>query len=64
MYLCLSCLHSQCFIGFVCILSVSLAQGIDIRKGATLFSQSCIGCHDGGGNVIQPVSEHIIPSPL
>lgn len=33
---------------------VLLAQGIDIQKGAALFSRSCIGCHDGGGNVIQP----------
>eukprot|EP00257_Ricinus_communis_P018992 XP_015577843.1 cytochrome c6, chloroplastic isoform X4 [Ricinus communis] len=26
----------------------------DIQKGATLFSRSCIGCHDAGGNLIQP----------
>ncbi|GAY33678.1 hypothetical protein CUMW_007530 [Citrus unshiu] len=33
---------------------VSLAQAVDIQKGASLFRQACIGCHDGGGNVIQP----------
>ncbi|KAL3523010.1 hypothetical protein ACH5RR_015844 [Cinchona calisaya] len=33
---------------------VSLAQTIDIQKGATLFRQACIGCHDAGGNIIQP----------
>ncbi|XP_015577842.2 cytochrome c6, chloroplastic isoform X2 [Ricinus communis] len=34
---------------------VSLAQTTaDIQKGATLFSRSCIGCHDAGGNLIQP----------
>ncbi|KAH9747379.1 cytochrome c6 [Citrus sinensis] len=34
--------------------AVSLAQTVDIQKGASLFRQACIGCHDGGGNVIQP----------
>ncbi|KAI7999251.1 hypothetical protein LOK49_LG09G02620 [Camellia lanceoleosa] len=33
---------------------VSLGQAIDIQRGATLFGRSCIGCHDGGGNIIQP----------
>ncbi|KAJ0041369.1 hypothetical protein Pint_26530 [Pistacia integerrima] len=33
---------------------VSLGQTIDIQRGARLFSQACIGCHDAGGNVIQP----------
>ncbi|KAI7999989.1 hypothetical protein LOK49_LG09G02641 [Camellia lanceoleosa] len=32
---------------------VSLGQAIDIQRGATLFGRSCIGCHDGGGNIIQ-----------
>ncbi|XP_065853414.1 cytochrome c6, chloroplastic isoform X2 [Euphorbia lathyris] len=26
----------------------------EIQRGATLFSRSCIGCHDAGGNIIQP----------
>ncbi|CAL5410481.1 unnamed protein product [Camellia sinensis] len=34
---------------------VSLGQAIDIQRGATLFGRSCIGCHDGGGNIIQPI---------
>ncbi|KAK6931938.1 Cytochrome c-like domain [Dillenia turbinata] len=34
---------------------VSFAQTIDVQKGATLFGRACIGCHDGGGNIIQPV---------
>lgn len=38
------------------ILPVLLAQAIDIQKGASLFSRSCIGCHAEGGNIIQPVS--------
>lgn len=33
---------------------VSLGQAIDVQKGATLFRRTCIGCHDGGGNIIQP----------
>ncbi|EOY27551.1 hypothetical protein SCA6_019855 [Theobroma cacao] len=32
----------------------ALAQTVDIQRGATLFRQACIGCHDGGGNIIQP----------
>lgn len=31
---------------------VSLA--IDAPRGAALFRKSCIGCHDAGGNLIQP----------
>ncbi|XP_022146690.1 cytochrome c6, chloroplastic [Momordica charantia] len=31
-----------------------LAQTVEIERGGALFSQSCIGCHDGGGNIIQP----------
>lgn len=42
--------------------AVSLAQTVDIQKGASLFRQACIGCHDGGGNVIQPVSCLIVKS--
>ncbi|KAL3851583.1 hypothetical protein ACJIZ3_013465 [Penstemon smallii] len=33
---------------------VSLGQTIDVQKGATLFRRTCIGCHDAGGNIIQP----------
>ncbi|KAF7150346.1 hypothetical protein RHSIM_Rhsim02G0212700 [Rhododendron simsii] len=33
---------------------VSLGQEIDVQRGATLFRRTCIGCHDGGGNIIQP----------
>ncbi|CAM8927168.1 hypothetical protein QQ045_023666 [Rhodiola kirilowii] len=36
------------------ITPVSLGQTIDIQKGASLFGTSCIGCHDAGGNIIQP----------
>ncbi|KAJ6410613.1 hypothetical protein OIU84_007374 [Salix udensis] len=35
---------------------VSLGQTLDIQKGASLFSRTCIGCHDAGGNIIQPGS--------
>ncbi|CAL0312176.1 unnamed protein product [Lupinus luteus] len=38
----------------ICTTPVSLGQTIDIHKGATLFGQACIGCHDAGGNIIQP----------
>ncbi|CAE6219581.1 unnamed protein product [Arabidopsis arenosa] len=27
---------------------------LDIQRGATLFNRACIGCHDTGGNIIQP----------
>lgn len=33
---------------------VSSAQVIDSQRGATLFRRACIGCHAGGGNIIQP----------
>jgi len=36
--------------------AVSNAETVDIHRGTTLFRQACIGCHDAGGNVIQPVS--------
>ncbi|XP_010494566.1 PREDICTED: cytochrome c6, chloroplastic-like [Camelina sativa] len=32
----------------------SLGQTLDIQRGATLFNRACIGCHDTGGNIIQP----------
>ncbi|XP_020216406.1 cytochrome c6, chloroplastic [Cajanus cajan] len=35
---------------------VSSAQTVDIQRGVTLFRQACIGCHDAGGNIIQPAS--------
>ncbi|KAK4858310.1 hypothetical protein QYF36_014369 [Acer negundo] len=34
--------------------AVSLAQTMDVQRGARLFGSACIGCHDTGGNVIQP----------
>ncbi|CAN1221109.1 Cytochrome c6, chloroplastic [Linum grandiflorum] len=34
--------------------SAAAVTGADIQRGATLFSRSCIGCHDGGGNIIKP----------
>ncbi|KAI5392876.1 hypothetical protein KIW84_060151, partial [Lathyrus oleraceus] len=36
--------------------TVSSAQTLDILRGASLFRQTCIGCHDAGGNIIQPGS--------
>ncbi|XP_071735494.1 cytochrome c6, chloroplastic [Rutidosis leptorrhynchoides] len=33
---------------------VSHAQAIDAQRGASLFRRACIGCHDAGGNIIQP----------
>ncbi|KAJ6876040.1 hypothetical protein NC652_035413 [Populus alba x Populus x berolinensis] len=33
---------------------VSLGQTLDVQRGASLFSRTCIGCHDAGGNIIQP----------
>ncbi|KAK2999992.1 hypothetical protein RJ639_023892 [Escallonia herrerae] len=34
--------------------AVSLGGTIDAQKGNTLFGHACIGCHVGGGNIIQP----------
>ncbi|KAL0542555.1 hypothetical protein IC582_017622 [Cucumis melo] len=31
-----------------------LAETTEIERGGALFNQACIGCHDGGGNIIQP----------
>lgn len=39
--------------------AVSDAQTLDVQKGAALFRKTCIGCHDAGGNIIQPVSLHL-----
>ncbi|XP_024980571.1 cytochrome c6, chloroplastic isoform X1 [Cynara cardunculus var. scolymus] len=33
---------------------VSYGQTIDAKRGASLFRHACIGCHDAGGNIIQP----------
>ncbi|KAL8246592.1 hypothetical protein R6Q59_007808 [Mikania micrantha] len=33
---------------------VSYGQGIDVQRGASLFNRACIGCHDAGGNILQP----------
>ncbi|XP_021828044.1 cytochrome c6, chloroplastic isoform X2 [Prunus avium] len=38
----------------ICITPVSYAQTLDVQKGAALFRKTCIGCHDAGGNIIQP----------
>ncbi|KAL2494072.1 Cytochrome [Forsythia ovata] len=38
----------------LCNTQVSVGQTIDAQKGATLFRRACIGCHDAGGNIIQP----------
>ncbi|XP_030548848.2 cytochrome c6, chloroplastic [Rhodamnia argentea] len=38
----------------LCLSPVSLGQTADIQRGAVLFRRACIGCHDSGGNIIQP----------
>ncbi|XP_043715826.1 cytochrome c6, chloroplastic-like isoform X2 [Telopea speciosissima] len=38
----------------LCNPPVSFGQFIDAQRGSTLFRQACIGCHDGGGNIVQP----------
>ncbi|ESQ39603.1 hypothetical protein EUTSA_v10001050mg [Eutrema salsugineum] len=38
----------------ICYPPESLGQTLDIQRGATLFNRACIGCHDTGGNIIQP----------
>lgn len=38
----------------LCYVPASLAQSIEIKRGASIFEQSCIGCHYAGGNIIQP----------
>ncbi|KAK4254693.1 hypothetical protein QN277_010036 [Acacia crassicarpa] len=38
----------------LCYTPVSNGQTIDIQRGGSLFRQACIGCHDAGGNIIQP----------
>ncbi|CAJ1939667.1 unnamed protein product [Sphenostylis stenocarpa] len=40
----------------ICATPLSSAQSVDIQRGTTLFRQACIGCHDAGGNIIQPGS--------
>lgn len=30
------------------------SHAIDAPRGAALFRRACIGCHDAGGNIIQP----------
>ncbi|KAF5193247.1 Cytochrome c6 protein [Thalictrum thalictroides] len=37
-----------------CHPQASLGQGVEVNTGATLFNKACIGCHVGGGNIIQP----------
>ncbi|KAL1223962.1 Protein PHLOEM PROTEIN 2-LIKE A5 [Cardamine amara subsp. amara] len=38
----------------ICHPPESLGQTLDIQRGVTLFNRACIGCHDTGGNIIQP----------
>ncbi|OWM80163.1 hypothetical protein CDL15_Pgr019327 [Punica granatum] len=38
----------------LCNPPVSLGQTVDIQRGVALFQRACIGCHDAGGNIIQP----------
>ncbi|KAL5538245.1 hypothetical protein UlMin_044726 [Ulmus minor] len=38
----------------LCYTPDSLGQTIDVQRGALLFHKACIGCHVGGGNIIQP----------
>ncbi|XP_030470858.2 cytochrome c6, chloroplastic [Syzygium oleosum] len=38
----------------LCVAPVSLGQTVDVQRGAVLFRRACIGCHDAGGNIIQP----------
>lgn len=38
------------------LLCSPVVEAAEIKKGATLFGRSCIGCHDGGGNIIMPGS--------
>ncbi|KAK7817069.1 cytochrome c6, chloroplastic [Quercus suber] len=38
----------------ICHTPVSFGQTIDVQRGASLFRRACIGCHDAGGNIIQP----------
>ncbi|ONK74848.1 uncharacterized protein A4U43_C03F10750 [Asparagus officinalis] len=33
---------------------VSMAEPVAASKGAALFQKACVGCHDMGGNIIQP----------
>lgn len=44
----------------LCNPPASLGQGVDAHRGAALFNKACIGCHVGGGNIIQPVGFHLI----
>ncbi|PWA89329.1 cytochrome c [Artemisia annua] len=34
---------------------VSYGQAIETQRGASLFGRACIGCHDAGGNILQPI---------
>jgi len=51
-------------LGHVFVCAVSLGQTLDVQRGASLFSRTCIGCHDAGGNIIQPVSLLVEAYPL
>ncbi|KFK31594.1 hypothetical protein AALP_AA6G132700 [Arabis alpina] len=47
----------------ICYPPESLGQTLDIQRGATFFNRACIGCHDTGGNIIQPGAT-LFPSDL
>ncbi|CAI0374216.1 unnamed protein product [Linum tenue] len=49
-------LHSPSYLincGWLVVVSAAAMSGAEIQRGATLFRRSCIGCHDGGGNIIK-----------
>ena len=52
-YITLNFKHILIFFILILIDTVSIAQ--PMARGAALFQKACIGCHDMGGNIIQPV---------
>ncbi|KAK4757597.1 hypothetical protein SAY87_018898 [Trapa incisa] len=38
----------------LCGTPAAFGQTVDIQRGSALFGRACIGCHDAGGNIIQP----------
>ncbi|XP_015884462.1 cytochrome c6, chloroplastic [Ziziphus jujuba] len=38
----------------ICSTPESVAETVEVQRGSTLFRRACIGCHDAGGNIIQP----------
>ncbi|KAH7545657.1 hypothetical protein FEM48_Zijuj01G0116700 [Ziziphus jujuba var. spinosa] len=39
----------------ICSTPESVAETVEVQRGSTLFRRACIGCHDAGGNIIQPI---------